>query len=99
MSRTTIEIDDELVERVLRRHRPPSKSAAVDLALRRLAGEPMSPERRSPPREAAGPATSISCAGQATPDRRRRHSGRRRVAPPRPGLRRDRRHAPLRVVG
>jgi Arc/MetJ family transcription regulator len=42
MGRTTIEIDDELVERVMRRYRLPSKRAAVDLALRRLVGEPMS---------------------------------------------------------
>ena len=44
MSRTNIEIDDKLVERVMRRYRLPSKRAAVDLALRRLAGEPMSRE-------------------------------------------------------
>jgi Arc/MetJ family transcription regulator len=42
MSRTNIDIDDELVERVMRRYQLPSKRAAVDLALRRLAGEPMS---------------------------------------------------------
>jgi Arc/MetJ family transcription regulator len=42
MSRTNIEIDDELIERVMRRYRLPSKRAAVELALRRLAGEPMS---------------------------------------------------------
>jgi Arc/MetJ family transcription regulator len=42
MSRTNIEIDDELVERAMRRYRLPSKRAAVDLALRRLVGEPMS---------------------------------------------------------
>jgi Arc/MetJ family transcription regulator len=42
MSRTNIDIDDELIERVMRRYRLPSKRAAVDLALRRLAGEPMS---------------------------------------------------------
>jgi Arc/MetJ family transcription regulator len=42
MSRMSIEIDDELLERVMRRYRLPSKRAAVDLALRRLAGEPMS---------------------------------------------------------
>jgi Arc/MetJ family transcription regulator len=41
MTRTNIEIDDALVERVMRRYRLPSKRAAVDLALRRLAGEPM----------------------------------------------------------
>ncbi len=42
MSRTNIEIDDELVERAMHRYRLPSKRAAVDLALRRLVGEPMS---------------------------------------------------------
>jgi Arc/MetJ family transcription regulator len=42
MGRTNIEIDDELVERVMRRYRLPSKRAAVDLALRRLAGGAMS---------------------------------------------------------
>jgi Arc/MetJ family transcription regulator len=41
MSRTNIDIDDELIERVIRRYRLPSKRAAVELALRRLAGEPM----------------------------------------------------------
>jgi Arc/MetJ family transcription regulator len=42
MGRTTIEIDNELIERVMRRYRLPSKRAAVDLALRRLIGEPVS---------------------------------------------------------
>jgi Arc/MetJ family transcription regulator len=42
MSRTNIDIDDELIERVMQRYRLPSKRAAVELALRRLAGEPMS---------------------------------------------------------
>jgi Arc/MetJ family transcription regulator len=42
MSRTNIDIDDELIERVMRRYRLPSKRAAVELALRRLAGDPMS---------------------------------------------------------
>lgn len=44
VSRTNIEIDDDLVERAMRRYRLPSKRAAVDLALRRLVGEPMSRE-------------------------------------------------------
>jgi Arc/MetJ family transcription regulator len=44
MGRTNIDIDDELIERVMRRYRLPSKRAAVELALRRLAGEPMSRE-------------------------------------------------------
>jgi Arc/MetJ family transcription regulator len=42
MTRTTIEIDDVLVERAMRRYRLSSKRAAVDLALRRLVGDPMS---------------------------------------------------------
>ena len=42
MSRTNIDIDDELIARVMRRYQLPSKRAAVELALRRLAGEPMS---------------------------------------------------------
>jgi len=41
MSRTNIDIDDELMRRVMRRYRLPSKRAAVDLALRRLVGEPL----------------------------------------------------------
>ena len=42
VSRTNIDIDDELVRRVMRRFGLPTKRAAVDLALRRLLGEPMS---------------------------------------------------------
>ena len=42
MGRTNIDIDDELIGRVMRRYRLPSKRAAVELALRRLAAEPMS---------------------------------------------------------
>jgi Arc/MetJ family transcription regulator len=41
VSRTNIDIDDDLVLRVMRRFGLPSKRAAVDLALRRLLGEPM----------------------------------------------------------
>jgi Arc/MetJ family transcription regulator len=44
MSRTNIEIDDELIGRAMRLHRLRSKREAVDLALRRLVGEPMSRE-------------------------------------------------------
>jgi Arc/MetJ family transcription regulator len=44
MTRTNIEIDDELVDRAMRRYRLRSKREAVDLALRRLVGEPMSRE-------------------------------------------------------
>jgi Arc/MetJ family transcription regulator len=40
MSRTNIDIDDELIERVMRRLRVSTKREAVDLALRRVAGEP-----------------------------------------------------------
>jgi Arc/MetJ family transcription regulator len=42
MGRTNIVIDDELLERAMRRYRLPTKRAAVDLALKRLVGEPMS---------------------------------------------------------
>jgi Arc/MetJ family transcription regulator len=35
-------MDDELVERVMRRYRLPTKKAAVDFALRAVAGDPMS---------------------------------------------------------
>jgi Arc/MetJ family transcription regulator len=44
VTRTNIEIDDELIERVMQIYRLPSKREAVDLALRKLAGEPMSRE-------------------------------------------------------
>jgi Arc/MetJ family transcription regulator len=44
MTRTNIDIDDALVERVMRRYRLTSKRAAVDLALRRLVGDPMTRE-------------------------------------------------------
>jgi len=39
MGRTNIEIDDELVARVMQRYGLRTKREAVDLALRRLAGE------------------------------------------------------------
>jgi Arc/MetJ family transcription regulator len=42
VSRTNIDIDEELVQRVMRRFGLASKRAAVDFALRRLLGEPMS---------------------------------------------------------
>lgn len=44
MARTNIELDDQLVGRVMRRYGLPTKRAAVDLALRRLDVEPMSRE-------------------------------------------------------
>jgi len=43
-SRTNIDIDDELIERVMRIYRMPTKRAAVDFALRRLVPDPMSRE-------------------------------------------------------
>jgi Arc/MetJ family transcription regulator len=42
VTRTNIEIDDQLVDRAIRLYRLRSKREAVDLALRRLVGEPMS---------------------------------------------------------
>lgn len=44
MARTNIEIDDLLINRAMRLYRLRSKREAVDLALRRLVGEPMSRE-------------------------------------------------------
>jgi Arc/MetJ family transcription regulator len=44
MARTNIEIDDELVAAVMRRYDVRTKKDAVDLALRRLVGEPVSSE-------------------------------------------------------
>jgi Arc/MetJ family transcription regulator len=41
VGRTNIDIDDELVDRAMRIYRLGSKREAVDLALRRLVGDPM----------------------------------------------------------
>jgi Arc/MetJ family transcription regulator len=41
MARTNIDLDDELLARIMRRHGVHTKTEAVDLALRHLAGEPM----------------------------------------------------------
>jgi Arc/MetJ family transcription regulator len=44
MARTNIYIDDQLVAQAMRLYRLRSKREAVDLALRRLVGEPMNRE-------------------------------------------------------
>lgn len=44
MTRTNIDIDDELAAEVMRRFGLTTKRAAVDLALRRLVGSPLSRE-------------------------------------------------------
>lgn len=44
MTRTNIELDDVLVDRAMRLYRLRSKREVVDLALRKLVGEPMSRE-------------------------------------------------------
>lgn len=44
MTRTNIEIDDELVARVMRKYRLKTKREAVDFALRRAAGPRVTPE-------------------------------------------------------
>ncbi|MEX2448218.1 MAG: type II toxin-antitoxin system VapB family antitoxin [Solirubrobacterales bacterium] len=44
MGRTNIEIDDELIERAMSIYRLRSKREAVDFALRKLVGEPMTRE-------------------------------------------------------
>ncbi len=45
MTRTNIDIDDELIACAMRLYRLRSKREAVDLALRKLVGEPMSREK------------------------------------------------------
>jgi Arc/MetJ family transcription regulator len=42
ITRTNVEIDEELVQRVMRRYGLSTKRSAIDLALRRLDLEPMS---------------------------------------------------------
>lgn len=44
MSRTNIDLDDDLVAEVMRRFGVATKREAVDLALRRLVGTPLTPE-------------------------------------------------------
>lgn len=44
MARTRIDIDEDLVARVMERYRLRSKHEAVNFALRRLVGEPLPPE-------------------------------------------------------
>ena len=44
MSRTNIDLDDDLVAEVMRRYQVTTKKDAVDLALRRLVGEPLTRE-------------------------------------------------------
>ena len=44
VGRTNIDIDDDLVDRAMRMYRLQSKRAAVQLALEKLVGEPMSSE-------------------------------------------------------
>ena len=41
MARTNIDLDEELVATIMRRYRVHTKREAVDLALRHLAGKPM----------------------------------------------------------
>jgi hypothetical protein len=41
MARTNIDIDDQLVQRVMMRYQLSTKREAVDYALRHLVGEPM----------------------------------------------------------
>ena len=44
MGRTNVEVDDAVIERVMRRYGLRTKRAAIDLALRRLDLEPMNRE-------------------------------------------------------
>jgi Arc/MetJ family transcription regulator len=47
MTRTNIDIDDELVAEAMRKYGLKTKKEAVDLALRRLVGSRLSPEFES----------------------------------------------------
>lgn len=44
ITRTNVDVDEDLIARVMRRYGLPTKRAAIDLALRRLDLEPMSRE-------------------------------------------------------
>jgi Arc/MetJ family transcription regulator len=52
-TRTNVEIDDDILRTVMRRYRLATKTEAIDLALRRLAGQPMSREEALAMRGAA----------------------------------------------
>lgn len=52
-TRTNVEIDDDALRVVMRRYRLATKTEAIDLALRRLAGQPMSREEALAMRGAA----------------------------------------------
>lgn len=61
-TRTNIEIDDEKVKRIQERYGVKTKTEAVDLALRHLAGQPMS-------REEALAMRGANAIGEIPPDR------------------------------
>lgn len=52
-TRTNVEIDDDALRIVMRRYRLATKTEAIDLALRRLAGQPMTREEALAMRGAA----------------------------------------------
>lgn len=62
MSRTNIEIDDELIRWVMHRHGLRTKREAVDYALRRLRREPMTVERALAMEGSGWEGTSTPCA-------------------------------------
>jgi Arc/MetJ family transcription regulator len=64
--RTTIEIEDTYVQAIMNRYRVRTKTEAVDLALRHLAGQPMTREEALAMRGAnamANPATDTQPRG------------------------------------
>jgi Arc/MetJ family transcription regulator len=67
--RTNIEIEDDYVESIMRRHHLRTKTEAVDLALRKLAGEPMT-------REEALAMRGTHSIGKLPPDRHPRNRNR-----------------------
>ena len=79
VSRTNIDVDDELVERAMRIYRLTTKRAAIQLALERLVGEALSTEQALAMEgsgypldndELEGPDDPVAFAGPSTDARR-----------------------------
>ena len=64
--RTNIEIEDRLVRTIMDRYGVRTKTEAVDLALRHLAGQPMTPEEARAMRGARAIASVPDDVGPAT---------------------------------
>jgi Arc/MetJ family transcription regulator len=65
--RTTIEIEDTYVQAIMNRYRVRTKTEAVDLALRHLAGQPMTREEALAMRGANAIAEPLPLPGLSAP--------------------------------